>query len=207
MLGVPLSPHVVARLVLYLKELLRWNAKINLTGIATETEIIPKQFLDSLAACKVFDPRPGLRVLDIGTGAGFPGLVLKLHAPDLAVTLLEPSTKKAAFLHHLIGLLGVPGLTVSTDRIEDFEKEKGFHLVTSRAVRADVITDAAPRLLAPGGRVLLYRVSAMQETPPGYTIVRQSSFTLPFTDIHRTVTLLKLTTDVSPSEFTAFLVR
>jgi 16S rRNA (guanine527-N7)-methyltransferase len=206
MLGLPLSPHVVARLVLYLKELLRWNAKTNLTGMATETEIITKQFLDSLAACKVFDPRPGLRLLDIGTGAGFPGLVLKLHAPDLAVTLLEPSTKKAAFLHYLIGLLGVPSLPVATSRIEDF-KEQGFHLVTSRAVKAEVITAAAPRLLAPGGRVLLYRVSPMLETPPDYTIVRQASFTLPFTDVRRTVTLLKLTTDVSPSEFTAFLIR
>lgn len=207
MLGIPLSPHVVARMVLYLKELIRWNSKINLTGIATETEIIPKQFLDSLAACKVFNPRPGLRLLDIGTGAGFPGLVLKLHAPDMAVTLLEPSMKKAAFLHHLMGLLGVPGLTVATSRIEDFKEEKGFHLITSRAVRADVITAAAPRLLAPGGRVLLYRGSPMQETPPGYTIVRQSSFPLPFTNLHRTVTLLKLTADVSLSEFTAFLVQ
>ena len=113
-LGVPLSPHTVARLTLYLRELMRWNAKVNLTGLTAERDIISKHFLDSLAAAKLISPDaalikpgPNLRVLDVGTGAGFPGLVLKLQDPALAVTLLEPSQKKAAFLHHMIGLLGL----------------------------------------------------------------------------------------------------
>jgi 16S rRNA (guanine527-N7)-methyltransferase len=96
-LGIALSPHTVARLVLYLQELVRWNAKVNLSGLTEEADIITKHFLDSLAAFKVLKvgpglirPGPGLRVLDVGTGAGFPGLVLKLHDPELTVTLLEP---------------------------------------------------------------------------------------------------------------------
>src|SRR2546427_340243 len=102
-LGVPLSPHTVARLVLYLQELVRWNAKVNLSGLTEEADIITKHFLDSLAAFKVLKvgpglirPGPGLRVLDVGTGAGFPGLVLKLHDPELAITLLAPSPSSSS---------------------------------------------------------------------------------------------------------------
>src|SRR5437870_13663320 len=140
-LGVPLSPHTVARLVLYLQELVRWNAKVNLTGLTEEADIIPTHFLDSLAACKVIkvgagliQPGPGRRVLDVGTGPGFPGLVLKLYDPELAVTLLEPSQKQAAFHHHMIGLLGETGVSVVIVRIEDLRPAQAgpLCLVTSR---------------------------------------------------------------------------
>ena len=202
-LGVPLSPHTVARLVLYLQELTRWNAKVNLTGHATQADMISKDFLDSLAASTLIKPDPGLirpgpglRVLDVGTGAGFPGLVLKLQDPDLAVTLLEPSQKKAAFLHHMIGLLGISGVSVLIVRIEDFRPDQAgrFDLVTSRAVRPELILAEAPRLLAPGGQVLLFRAGPLQEIPAGYRLVRETAFTLPFIDAPRTLTLLAPTT-------------
>src|SRR6266487_968575 len=169
-LGTPLSPHTVARMVRYLQELMRWNTKVNLTGLTTERDIISKHFLDSLAALKfiapdqaLIRPGPGLRVLDVGTGAGFPGLVLKLQAPDLAVTLLEPSQKKAAFLHHILGLLGIAGASVLIVRLENLEPSQAgfFDLVTSRAVRPELVLAEAPRLLAPGGQVLLFRASPM----------------------------------------------
>ena len=202
-LGVPLSPHTVARLVLYLQELTRWNTKVNLTGHATQADIINKDFLDSLAAFTLIRPDPGLirpgpglRVLDVGTGAGFPGLVLKLQDPGLAVTLLEPSQKKAAFLHHMIGLLGISGVSVLIVRIEDFRPDQAgrFDLVTSRAVRPELILAEAPRLLAPGGQVLLFRAGPMSDVPSGYRLVRGGSFTLPFIDAPRTLTLLAPTT-------------
>lgn len=198
-LGVPLSPHTVARLVLYLQELTRWNTKVNLTGHATQADIINKDFLDSLAAFTLIKPAPGLirpgpglRVLDVGTGAGFPGLVLKLQDPDLAVTLLEPSQKKAAFLHHIIGLLGVSGATVLIARVEDLKPGQAgpFDLITSRAVRPELILAEAPRLLAPGGQVLLFRASPMSDVPSGYRLLRETSFTLPFTNDPRTLSLL-----------------
>jgi 16S rRNA (guanine527-N7)-methyltransferase len=199
-LGTPLSPHTVARLVLYLQELVRWNAKVNLTGLAAERDIISKHFLDSLAAAKIITPDPGLirpgpgrRVLDVGTGAGFPGLVLKLQEPDLAVTLLEPSQKKAAFLHHMIGLLGLSGVTVLIQRLEQLagpDHEGYYDLVTTRAVRPELILAQAPRLLAPGGHILLFRAAPMETVPSGFSLIRQVSFTLPFTNDPRTLTLL-----------------
>ena len=199
-LGIPLSPHTVARLVLYLQELVRWNAKVNLTSLTEEADIITKHFLDSLAAFKVLrmgpgliQPGPGLRVLDVGTGAGFPGLVLKLHDPALAATLLEHSQKKAAFLLHTIGLLGVTGVSVLIIRIEDLKpgQVEPFDLVTTRAMKPELLLAESPRLLAPGGRVLLFRTAPMEELPPGYRFVRQASFTLPFTNDPRTLTLLE----------------
>ncbi len=198
-LGVPLSPHTVARMVLYLQELMRWNAKVNLTGLTTERDIISKHFLDSLSAFKLIKPdqaliRPGPahRVLDVGTGAGFPGLVLKLQDPELTVTLLEPSQKKAAFLHHIIGLLGLSGVAVLIARIEDLKPGRvgPFELITSRAVRPELALTGAPQFLAPGGQVLLFRTSPMIDVPPRYRLVREASFTLPFINDPRTLTLL-----------------
>jgi 16S rRNA (guanine527-N7)-methyltransferase len=187
-------------MVIYLRELTHWNEKVNLTSLTTDTDIVTKHFLDSLAAFKLIKPdtaliRPGpsLRILDVGTGAGFPGLVLKLQAPDKAVTLLEPSLKKAAFLHHIIGLLGLSGVTVITRRLEqltDPEQAGAYDLVTTRAVAPEVVLAASPRLLVPGGRVLLFRVSPLAEDPPGFKLIRQVSFPLPFTNDPRTLSLL-----------------
>ena len=173
---------------------MRWNEKMNLTAMETERDIVSKHFLDSLAAFKVFEARPGLRVLDVGSGAGFPGMVLKLQAPDLAVTLLEPSTKKTAFLYHLVGTLGVPGLVIRTKRIEAFE-EGIFDLIVSRALKPELILPAAPRLLAPSGRVLLYRVTPLEDPPKKYRILKQISFSLPFLEAPRTLTLLGQTSN------------
>lgn len=191
-LGIDLSPHVAARLVLYMKELLRWNARTNLTSLKDESEIVSKHFLDSLAAFKGFEPRPGLRVLDVGTGAGFPGMVLQLQAPALSMTLLEPSTKKAAFLHHIAGLLGILNLHIEMKRIEDFVSTQGYDLITSRALKAGDVLAAAPKLLSLGGQVMLFRTTSLSGPPDGYDISREISFALPFTGEARTLTLLKL---------------
>lgn len=206
-LGLALSPHIVARLVLYLKEMQRWNQRMNLTSLEDELDIVSKHFLDSLAALKLFDPRPGLRLLDVGTGAGFPGLVLKIQAPALAVTLLEPSTKKAAFLHHVMGLLGISGVKILTARLEDFTDKTPYDLVTTRAVKAEVILGEAPRLLAPGGRVLLYRASPLETAPQGFAIANQVSFQLPFVGAPRALCLLRRSTDTASSEFTTLLIH
>jgi 16S rRNA (guanine527-N7)-methyltransferase len=111
------------------------------------------------------------------------------------VTLLEPSQKKVAFLHHIIGLLGLSGVTVLIARVEDLEQGQAapFNLVMTRAVSPELVLEEAPRLLAPGGQVLLFRASPMSDVPSGYRLLRENSFTLPFTNDPRTLTLLEPT--------------
>jgi 16S rRNA (guanine527-N7)-methyltransferase len=198
-LGVPISTHVAARMMLYLKELMRWNTKVNLTGTKDEIEVVSRHFLDALAAFKIFEPRSGLQVLDIGTGAGFPGLVWKLQMANLHVTLLEPAGKKAAFLHHIRGLLGPSNLEIVMQRIQDFHETRTFHLVTARALKTELLFSAAPRFLAPGGRLLVHGVGPLLNPPAGYTVDREMSFRLPFLDIPRTLSLLRLSHDTAPS--------
>jgi 16S rRNA (guanine527-N7)-methyltransferase len=99
-LGVSLSPEALAHFRIYLQELQTWNARVNLTGLKSDRDIIIKGFLDSLAVLPFLLDAPSLA--DLGSGAGFPGLVLKLARPDLILTMVESRGKKAAFS-------GVPG--------------------------------------------------------------------------------------------------
>src|SRR5947199_6301275 len=93
----------------YRQELLDWNTRMNLTAITDPEEILIKHFLDSLSLLKVYD-RPGGRLLDIGAGAGFPGLPLKIACPNWEVVLLEATGKKVAFLRHMIEALRLEGV-------------------------------------------------------------------------------------------------
>ena len=100
--GFPLTAHQVAQFDRYRTELLRWNERINLTAITDDGEIIHKHFLDSLSVLEHISLRKGDSVIDIGTGAGFPGIVLKIYIPDIRLTLVESSKKKASFLKFLV---------------------------------------------------------------------------------------------------------
>jgi 16S rRNA (guanine527-N7)-methyltransferase len=115
-LHIPLSPDQLNQFEQYLHELLIWNEKVNLTSITAPTEIAIKHFLDSLAVRQALGPGS---LLDVGTGAGLPGLPLKILDPARPLTLLEPNHKKTAFLRHLIGTLGLPGITVQSRRLEE----------------------------------------------------------------------------------------
>ena len=103
--GFPLEPVQLDQFVIYWRELKRWNARMNLTSIRTDREIIIKHFLDSLSVLQCFDINPGDSVIDIGTGAGFPGLPIKIYIPDIKLVLVEPSSKKVSFLRFLISQL------------------------------------------------------------------------------------------------------
>ena len=103
--GFPLEPVQLDQFVTYWRELKRWNSRMNLTSIRTDREIIIKHFLDSLSVLQYFDIKPGDSVIDIGTGAGFPGLPIKIYIPDIKLVLVEPSSKKVSFLRFLISQL------------------------------------------------------------------------------------------------------
>ena len=103
--GFPLEPVQLDQFVTYWHELKHWNSRMNLTSIRTDREIIIKHFLDSLSVLQCFDIKPGDSVIDIGTGAGFPGLPIKIYIPDIKLVLVEPSSKKVSFLRFLISQL------------------------------------------------------------------------------------------------------
>src|SRR5947209_3924136 len=99
----------IEQFLLYRQELLDWNTRMNLTAITNPEEVLIKHFLDSLSLLSVYD-RPQTRLLDIGSGAGFPGLPLKIVCPEWHVTLLEATGKKVSFLQYVIDLLQLPNV-------------------------------------------------------------------------------------------------
>jgi 16S rRNA (guanine527-N7)-methyltransferase len=123
------DPQLRARLEAFLAELIKWNRAYNLTAIRDPKEIVTKHFLDSLAIL----PLMRGRVLDVGSGAGFPAIPLALAHRDLAVTALDSNGKKARFLRHVQRTLEIPNLEVIESRVESYRPEKLFDVITSRA--------------------------------------------------------------------------
>jgi len=117
--NVHLSPRQVVALINYEKELLEWNAKFNLTAIRDVESIRTKHFLDSLSCVQAWKANPPYRLVDVGTGAGFPGIALKILYPAMHVTLVESVGKKAMFCQHLIQTLGLEDIEVIHARAED----------------------------------------------------------------------------------------
>lgn len=135
-LGVRLDIDQSERLFIYFQELHRWSKKINLISRnATAEQIVEKHFVDSLALLNLFPPYGG-RLLDIGSGAGFPGLVCKAARPEMTVHLLEPRLKRVSFLRHVIRLLQLSDIEVHAARLEDsrYAQQQRFDWVVNRAV-------------------------------------------------------------------------
>jgi len=133
-LGIVLEPHHLELFEVYVRELLKWNRKVNLTSLRDEEEVAVKHFLDSLTVAPLLEEEGEL--LDLGTGAGFPGLVLKIYSPSVRAVLLDASQKRVFFLRHLIRILRLKGVEVLHGRAEDpsLRRKAGeFSLVVSRA--------------------------------------------------------------------------
>jgi len=156
--GVELNRAQLAQVATYLDLLLRWNARINLTAVRDPEQIVQRHFGESFfaadrlkaALAKEFQPT----ALDLGSGAGFPGLPLKIAAPNLRVTLIESHARKGTFLNEVIRALGVADASVYRGRAESFAAQA--RLVTLRAVEEfDRVLPTAASLVAPGGRLAL----------------------------------------------------
>jgi 16S rRNA (guanine527-N7)-methyltransferase len=119
MLGVRLTPRQVAAFERYEQELLEWNARFNLTAIREPEGIRTKHFLDSLTCIQAWRDAPPASLIDIGTGAGFPGIPLKILQPSLSLTLVESVGKKAEFCRHVVQALGLERVTVLQARAEE----------------------------------------------------------------------------------------
>jgi 16S rRNA (guanine527-N7)-methyltransferase len=144
----------------YLRELQHWNRSLSLTSISDDAGIIRKHFLGSVDFLHAFAARPGLAILDVGTGAGFPGLPLKLWHPELAVDLVESSQRKSVFLQHLCRVLGLADVRCLITRVEMLAQDEAmrerYAIIVSRGVGGlRRWLPAALTLLQAGGRLVL----------------------------------------------------
>ena len=134
-LGLTISDDILKNLTIYLEFLKNYNQHTNLTAITSDNDILLKHFYDSLTIIKAVDPSNIESLLDIGSGAGFPGMVLKIFYPNLKVTLIDSNNKKTKFLKELALRMNVD-VKIINDRVEDFAKNNlnKYDIVTSRAV-------------------------------------------------------------------------
>ena len=135
-LNIKLNDEKLKQLDSYYKLLIEWNNKINLTRITNEKDVYLKHFYDSLTLIKAIDLNKNIEVCDIGTGAGFPGIVLKIVFPNLNITLVDSLRKRIDFLNIVINTLKLKNIRAIHERAEDFSKNnrEKFDLVTCRAV-------------------------------------------------------------------------
>lgn len=157
-LGLKLSPGQLEQFYTYYQELLEWNRKINLTSITELRGVQIRHFLDSLTVTLAFR-QLDLRLIDIGSGGGFPGLPLKIALPAIKLVLLEATAKKAAFLRHLKQKLGLGGVEIVVGRAEEVAHEaryrEQFSLVLSRAVAPlPALVELTLPFCAVGGRFI-----------------------------------------------------
>lgn len=198
--GVPLDTAQRWRFRLYIDELLLWNRRHNLVATTDPEEIVVRHVLDSLAPIPWL-PRQDGNLLDIGSGAGFPGIPLKIALPSLEVSLLEASRKKASFLKRVVGILGQDGIDVLWERAEDFLGRKGvagsFDMVISRAVfPPSGFALAGSPFLRPGGHLIVMAGPGADNRtlPPAEACIEPVSiheYTLPFSGDRRKIFLYK----------------
>jgi 16S rRNA (guanine527-N7)-methyltransferase len=155
--GNALTDSQLASLAKYLELLKKWNQTIPLTSIENDTEVVARHFGESIFPGSLLPMSRG-RLADVGSGAGFPGLLLKIAFPDLRVTLLEPNLKKSAFLREVQSTLGLSNVEVVRSRYEDFHAAPGsFDFICSRALGGyKRLLLWCKALLKPEGQVILW---------------------------------------------------
>jgi len=196
--GVQLSLEQLDIFQTYLRELIAWNSKINLTSISQPQEIIVKHFVDSIACSKsMVGLQKNSALLDIGSGAGFPGLPLKMIFPELTVTLLEPTSKKVAFLRHMIGTLKLRSITAIPKTLQAFATDcthhETFAYIISRALNMNPIIDLCVPLLTVKGKLILCRSRPFSgnENSGRFEVENELSYDLPRGYGYRVLTILK----------------
>lgn len=157
--NIQLTPRQVGMLAAYEAELLEWNAKFNLTAIRDVDGIRVKHFLDSLSCSLAWREQPPRRLIDVGTGAGFPGIVLKILYPGMKLTLVESVGKKAKFCQHIVQTLSLENVEVLTARAEDVGKmpkhREKYDWAVARAVASlPVLSEYLLPLVQVGGVML-----------------------------------------------------
>ncbi|MDE6636248.1 MAG: 16S rRNA (guanine(527)-N(7))-methyltransferase RsmG, partial [Lachnospiraceae bacterium] len=187
----------------YYNMLVEWNSKINLTAITDYKDVVVKHFVDSLSIVNIIDINGDNSLVDVGTGAGFPGIPLKIAFPSLKVVLVDSLDKRVRFLNHVINELGLKNIKAIHARAEEFGRTKyreSFDFCVTRAVsNLSVISEYCLPLVKVGGYFIPYKSKEVRNEIEEYEIAIEelggviddvSIFDLPDTDIMRSLILI-----------------
>ncbi len=205
-LGIELSEQQVAQFMKYYELLVEWNSFMNLTGITEFEEVMKKHFVDSVSLVKALELEgKELSFIDIGTGAGFPGLPLKIVFPKLKVTLLDSLNKRIKFLDEVIAQLGLENIDTVHGRAEDFAKpallREKYDICVSRAVaNLSTLSEYCLPFVKVGGYFVSYKSEKISEEANeaknaisllGGKVNNQVDFYLPESDIYRNLYVIE----------------
>ena len=204
-LNITLSDKQVDQFIKYYEMLIEKNEVMNLTAITEYDEVLKKHFIDSLSIIKVYNINQAIKVLDMGTGAGFPGIPLKIAFPSLEIVLIDSLNKRVNFLNDVIRELGLKNITAVHGRAEDFGKDRNyrekFDLCVSRAVaKLSTLSEYCIPYLKVQGYFISYKAGNIQaeleESKKAIDILggcvdKVDNFQLPGTDMERTLILIK----------------
>lgn len=203
-LKIVLDDKQILRFQKYMSLLKEWNAKFNLTAIEEDRDVALKHFIDSLSIIPCFDSSMTTSVIDIGTGAGFPGIPIKITCENIQVTLLDSLDKRVRFLNEVINQLELKGIKSFHGRAEDFgtkqEFREKFDLAVARAVASlPVLLEYCVPFVKPGGRFIAMKGSSTEEVSQskkalailGGEIEDIIEITLPFSDIKRNIIIIR----------------
>ena len=203
-LNISLDKRQMCQFLQYYELLLEWNSFMNLTAITDYDEVIKKHFIDSLSLIKAIDLSDEIKVIDIGTGAGFPGIPLKIAFPNLKVTLLDSLNKRIKFLNEVIDKLELKDIIAIHGRAEDFAKDKNYRqsydLCVSRAVaNLSTLSEYCLPYVKTGGKFISYKSEKITDEMNaaknaikilGGNISNQVEFILPDSDIYRNLFII-----------------
>lgn len=197
-LNFSLSGEQIQNFIFYLGELKKWNKTYNLTAILDDREIIIKHFLDSLLYLKAL-PQEEIKVADIGSGAGFPGIPIKLLRPEIKMFLIEPSVKKTVFLKHVIWELRLKDISVIQNRIEkvrvNYDIEQHVDVAVTRALfSTEDFLKKTSHIIKKNGLLVLNKGPKFKEEIKELKNIKSKIITvsLPLTDIKRNIIVLQL---------------
>lgn len=165
--GLYLNDHQLEQFDTYRHELKEWNKRTNLTSLTDDADIAYKHFIDSLLIIRYYKIDDGVRIADVGTGAGFPGIPLKIYSQNIQLTLFESIGKKARFLEHVVAKLGLENVKIVGDRVENStrtpEYREQFNLVVARAVaKLPILAEYCLPLVSLGGKFVAYKGSKIE---------------------------------------------